>query len=401
MQKKLAVYYAGSGRAELEFEKNMIGVLHVINWFRRGGVEMQLLQILEKYDRSRFLMDVCCIGDEEGYLADEARQYGAKIIMCRKSPNMAAFASRFQNKIQNANYDIVHAQLGAWSGPLLRGASRAGAPVRIAHYHSSASIGRGLGESLPQSIARNIVDTWGAYWIRKYATNVLGVSQTALDARYPEWRTDSEKCMVWTAGVDTEKFKPRGEKQFSAVPRLVYVSSFQDIKRQDLAITILGKVREKYPQARLKLVGEGATKKYCEDFAAKNNLADSVDFTGLRNDIPEILNTSDIFISCSELEGLPSVVLEAQAAGLPVIATDIPQHREALAPELRPFLFKHNEIDLAAYNIIKIFGDSKLYADLSLKSREYVLKYFSVYHTLDRLQSLYCKWVESRKDKKL
>ncbi len=50
----------------------MIRVLHVLNWFRRGGLETLLLRILRDYDRSRFHMDACCIGKDEGHLADEA-----------------------------------------------------------------------------------------------------------------------------------------------------------------------------------------------------------------------------------------------------------------------------------------------------------------------------------------
>ena len=56
----------------------LIRVLHSINWFQRGGVETQLLQILRDYDRARFRMDVCCFGTEVGYLAPEAKKLGAE-----------------------------------------------------------------------------------------------------------------------------------------------------------------------------------------------------------------------------------------------------------------------------------------------------------------------------------
>jgi glycosyltransferase EpsF len=81
-------------------------------------------------------MDACVIGSEAGYLAEEARSYGAEILFCPKSPNLLSFSRLFFHMLKNRSYDVVHSHGEAWSGATLRGAARAGVPVRIAHMRA-------------------------------------------------------------------------------------------------------------------------------------------------------------------------------------------------------------------------------------------------------------------------
>jgi len=87
----------------------MIKVLNVTNWLQRGGVETQLLKILQWYGSSRFHMDICCSGDKTGYLAEEAREYGATVLHYSKSINLYAFSNRMAEVIANSrDYVVKH-----------------------------------------------------------------------------------------------------------------------------------------------------------------------------------------------------------------------------------------------------------------------------------------------------
>jgi glycosyltransferase EpsD len=131
--------------------------------------------------------------------------------------------------------------------------------------------------------------------------------------------------------------------------------------------------------------------------AKKLGSFDHVDFLGLREDVPELLHGADIFVSCSEAEGLPNVLLEAQASGLPVVASDIPPHREALPGIAHAFLFKQDDIRTAADNIIQVLDDPVLYNELSRAGREYVVKHYDSRKNLPKLEEMYCAWRIGRK----
>ena len=93
----------------------------------------------------------------------------------------------------------------------------------------------------------------------------------------------------------------------------------------DILLEAFGKVaaaaREDKP--RLVIVGDGDQRKHLEDAAARLSLTDRVLFAGDRNDVPDLMMGADFFVLSSRWEGGPLVVLEAMAAGLPVVATDV------------------------------------------------------------------------------
>ena len=370
----------------------MIRVLHVVNWLRRGGVETQLLQILHDYDRSRFHMDVCCFGTELGYLVPEAKQFGATVLHCPKSANLFVFSKRFYDLIDKRKYDVLHCHSEAWSGPVLRGSKYAEVPVRVAHIRSSLPQGFTIQNPILR-LGRNVVVGWGRYWLLKYATHILGVSGATLDARLPQWR-DKKRFSLWTLGVDTRKFTPsaRWDNKRLEKPVIISVGSFIPQRRQDLLLQIHALVVEKIPEAKLVLVGEGERLQSCIALAKRLGIDDRVDFLGLRDDIPDLLHGADIFVSCSEAEGLPNVLLEAQASGLPVVPSDIPPHREALPEMGHTFLFKHNEIKTAADNVIQVLNNLELYNELSRAGREYVVKHYDSRKNLAKLEEMYLKW---------
>ena len=379
----------------------MIKVLHVINWFRRGGVETQLLQILRDYDRLRFHMDVCCFGTETGYLAPEAKKLGAEILHCPKSLNLFSFSRRFAEIIAERKYDVVHCHSEAWCGAVLRGSKYAGVPVRVAHIRSSLSQGFRIQNPILK-LGRNVLIAWGRYWLTKYATHILSVSGSALDARFPQWKNE-ERFSIWSLGVDTQKFTLTDARLMAGCkdPVLISVGSFIPQRRQDLVLQIFAMVLEIQPDAKLVLVGEGERLQSCTALAGRLGMVEGVDFLGLREDIPELMKKAEMFVSCSEVEGLPNVLLEAQASGLPVVASDIPPHREALNVRAHRFLFRHDDLQGAADNVVKVLNDRELYHELSRAGRQFVVERYDAQTNLKNLEEMYFKWVSEAQGAKV
>jgi glycosyltransferase involved in cell wall biosynthesis len=372
----------------------MIRVLHVVNWLRAGGVETQLMHILRDYDRKRFHMDVCVIGGEIGYLGPEVRNLGSKILSCTKSSNLLGFSNRFSSLIAPFHYDVVHSHFETWSGAILRGANHAGVPVRIAHLHSIRPWPKAAEFRPFVEFGQTSVLLWGRHWVRRHCTHILAVSRAVVEQRLAR-RLNGDNIFLWTGGVDTSKFSP-GESSHSSSENIIWVGGLHPSKRIDLQLQILKSVLRDAPNARLTIVGGGKSEPELRMLADRLEVTNSVDFLGIRRDVPELLRSAGVFLSCSQVEGLPTVLLEAQATGLPVVATDIAPHRESLAKELHPYLFHVDSPEKAANGIVRLLKDPTLRDGLARCGREYVLKKYNAFTQLTLLQKHYSRWTETR-----
>jgi glycosyltransferase involved in cell wall biosynthesis len=368
-------------------------VLHVVDRLQTGGVETQLIRILEGYDRSRFLMDVCLIGKNAGDLVDQAKALGASVFFCHKSPYLHGFSRRFHRLLLDKRYSIVHSHFETWSGPILRAACKASVPLRIAHLHGRRAWDFDSAVSLPKKVALSAVAMWGRHWLCQYATDILAVSQAVLDARKLGCDSRQIHYMLWTGGVDTERFSPEDSNTIAeaARPMIIWVGTLRPLKRIDLQLRILKRVLKKLPDAQLLVVGAGEEENALRELSTKLEIEGSVQFLGMRYDIPDLLRSASIFLSCSETEGLPTALLEAQAVGLPVLATDIAPHREALAPELHPYLFEHTGLEKAADSIVHVLRNTDLRHTLGRSARQFVCERHSAAYRLNQLQNFYEK----------
>lgn len=370
----------------------MIRVLHVINWLRAGGVETQLMHVLREYDRSRFHMDVCVIGPEMGYLASGVRELGSSVVSCRKSPNLWGFSGRFAGLVSPLGYDIVHSHFEGWSGAILRGARLAGVPVRIAHLHSIRPWPQTAKFGLFVHLGRRAVLAWGRHWVRLHSTHVLAVSRAVMEERLVERWNGKDNLFLWTGGVDTTKFSPAPAAKRSDRDTIIWVGGLLPGKGIDVQLRALRLVLRAIPAARLVLVGEGKSEPELRELSDRLGVSASVDFLGVRHDVPELLRSASVFLSCSREEGLPTVILEAQAAGLPVVATDIEPHREGLTKELHPYLFPVDSPEDAAKSLVRLLKDAALREKLGRHGRDYVVDKYDASSQLALLQEYYARW---------
>lgn len=143
------------------------------------------------------------------------------------------------------------------------------------------------------------------------------------------------KVEVIRNAVDTERFRP-GDRQAARAAlglpqdaRIIGAAGrLEHIKGQDVLVAAMAQV----PDALLVLVGQGSRAQALAEQAQALGIAERVHFLGQRDDMPEVYPAFDIVCLPSRNEGLPLSVLEAQACGLPVVATDVGSVREGLCP---------------------------------------------------------------------
>jgi glycosyltransferase involved in cell wall biosynthesis len=135
---------------------------------------------------------------------------------------------------------------------------------------------------------------------------------------------------VVNLGIDLDHFRS-AEPAFPAEgPVIGTVGRLDEQKAQGVLIDAIPRVLERYPDARLVLVGDGPLRDRLEGHARHLGISESVLFAGKRDDVPRWLASFDIFALTSLFEGLCYAVLEAQAAGVPVIATPVGGVRETV-----------------------------------------------------------------------
>jgi glycosyltransferase involved in cell wall biosynthesis len=102
-----------------------------------------------------------------------------------------------------------------------------------------------------------------------------------------------------------------------------YVGRFVPIKNLPLLIEAFAVVHQSVPQTRLLMVGDGESRNLIETLVARHGLESAVDISGWRNDLPDLYRSIDVLVLTSLNEGTPVAVIEAMAAALPVVATDV------------------------------------------------------------------------------
>jgi glycosyltransferase involved in cell wall biosynthesis len=159
-----------------------------------------------------------------------------------------------------------------------------------------------------------------------------------------EHRTDS-RWQILYCGVDMTPFRElvdsvaiRAEFGIPADAFVVgHVGRFEKEKKHQFLIDIVAEIAQREPKMYLLLIGDGSLRSEIQQKVIQNGLANRVTFAGLRPDIPQLmLGAIDLFLLPSIYEGLGLVLIEAQAAGLPCVFSDVvPEEANAVKPLVR------------------------------------------------------------------
>lgn len=304
--------------------------LHVFASLNRGGAETWLMDVARGSKRTDFQFDVCLTGAAGGCYEEEFKQLGGRILRCPLGSNPWSFARRFSRQLASNRYDIVQSHLYHFSGAILRSAARAGVAKRIAHLHP-------VKDQKKTSLHRRLYVQWMRRWICRYGTHFVGPTRASLEAFWgPGWESDPNKSVIYN-GIQTERFaKPadrnavRKELGIPEEARLVLnVARFSPHKRHEFLVDVADELLTRHDDAFFLLIGDGAQKESIEARVRARKLTKHFRFISGLPDIDRFWLAADVFAFPSCNEGFGIVVVEAAAAGLPVIAQDIPGVREA------------------------------------------------------------------------
>lgn len=157
-------------------------------------------------------------------------------------------------------------------------------------------------------------------------------------------------------------------------------------------------IHQLVPNAHFLLVGEGQLEAELRQEVKAHGLESHVHFLGMRQDIPELLAMSQLFILPSLSEGLPNVLLEAMSADVPVVATDLGSCREIITNGQDGLLVPPGDTEMLAQAAITLLQDRKLASTLAQAGRKRVVDNFSVSKSVEAYISLYEQLLHGKSD---
>lgn len=285
-----------------------------------GGIEMFMMNMFRNMDREKVQIDFLLQSTQKSPLEEEIRRAGSKIYYAPKpGKDLIGFRWVLRKVLSSGEYRIVHAHCDAMNYRIMKLAKQCGVPVRIAHSHNT--------EHILNSNLRLIFYEYCRKMNGKYATHCWACSDAA-----GQWLFGQRLYKVIPNAIELEKFRFDAAKRASLRKELGFseqdivlghVGRFDHQKNHEFMIDLLDALKRQCGgrRYRLLLVGDGHLRSEIEELCAVKNLTGDVKYSGVVSNPQDYYNAMDLFLLPSLFEGYPLVIPEAQANGLPCIAS--------------------------------------------------------------------------------
>lgn len=234
-------------------------------------------------------------------------------------------------KMLYGQYDVVHLHTSSWKRLLIEQISVAcGIPKIIVHSHNT---GIDLEDAADRRAAEerhyNIRMQFGP----ELATDFCACSRAAADWLFGE-QIPCNQIKILHNAIEAERFiyncaiREKYRQEFGLDRAFVvgHVGRFSHQKNHQFLLDVFQQVCKRVSNPRLLLIGTGPLEQEIQKKARQLKIHDKVIFAGQRGDVPNMLQAMDVFCLPSKFEGLPLVLVEAQASGLQCIASDLIDH---------------------------------------------------------------------------
>lgn len=303
-------------------------ILEVVGRMDRAGQETFLMNVLRAHDPEKYEIWFSVNTNHLGDYEPEILELGGKIWhnpYAISNRTLLPYLRSFRDFLRKEGpFDVVHCHVYYFGGFIMRIARQEGVAVRIMHSHSTS-------DGLNDTLYRRLYRWFCRRLILNNATQLVACGREAYEALFQ--RPCPDKGKILNNAIVMSKFNLSLQDRFETrknlgIPNenrvIISVARFLPVKNHGRIISIFN-YYHKYidTSATLLLVGDGDGKEKIEETVKKLELANSVFFLGKRSDIPQLLNASDVLLMPSLFEGLPVSLVEAQAAGLSCVISDV------------------------------------------------------------------------------
>ncbi len=357
-------------------------VLLVIPTLDRGGAEKQLTLLAAGLPRPEFDVHVCLL-TRLGPLAERLDAAGVPYTCIEKRGKLDPAAwLRLKRHIADLQPDLVHTWIFAANAYGRSAALSAGVKCVVGGERSIDPWKRWHELAIDRRLARRSA---------AILTNSSGVRDfyaghglpAELFRIIPNGIEPAPPVAQSRAELLAELGLPAGAKLIGAVGRLWPQKRMSDLVWAADQLKIL---REDF---HLLILGEGPLRPRLERYIAQNELEHRVHLLGERGDVARFMPHFDVVCLASEYEGMPNVLLEAMAAGVPVVATDIAGNRDVVVDGQTGYLVRVGHVPGFTKRLHELLGDPALAAQLGAAGKTRVLTEFTVERMVERHAAVY------------
>ena len=296
-----------------------INVLNVIGALNTGGAETMLVNILRTINQNKFNVFFLCYSNEKYDYEDEINKLGGTILRMRNRGIIHNIIA-IKHIIKKNKIDVVHCHTYYNSVFAVIAARLSRIKTIIVHSHNTkAGVGEKKKKKVYYSISKSIIN--------RFATHFVACGDLAGRAMF--YKTN--KFWIFHNGILPNEFKYSSKNRKEIRKELGigdkdivigHVGRFSEQKNHSFMIDIFREFCKEHKNSVLILVGQGHLQQEIKQKTIDYGIEKNVRFVGLRKDTNKIYSAMDAMILPSLYEGLPLVLIEAQASGLPIIASD-------------------------------------------------------------------------------
>jgi len=367
-------------------------IMQTVTSLGPGGVQSLVFELAKKLVGKERRIAVLSFGPIVSQYHKESEnalnRHGIEIICPAKDLSRRLERQKFAyESVENFKPDIIHAHTPMPHIYICRAAKRLRLPV-IATFHSYTMWPLWIDEMK----AKILFSTY----LKKSTDYFVAISKGVKEVMKQKYHIPDDRTSVIYNGVDISRFDigsyEKEYREYLGIAKDSFVVTNIgriefETKNQLSIIRIIKSIERSVRKARILFVGDGPD---IDRLRVLSREIPSVSVLGSRNDIPSILSASDVFILPSKREGLPISILEAMAAGVPVVATDVGSVREVISDGVNGFVIGVQEIDRVPEILSNLQNNRDLYSSIRDRAKKRVQS-FSIEDFVGAHLELYCK----------
>jgi len=388
-----------------------IKVAHIIARMITGGADENTLFTMEGLDKNKYDVDLITGEEFDESISKKIKDENINIIQIKGLKWKLNFLHdpivllKLIKLLKRKHYDIVHTHT-----------TKAGILGRIAAYISRVPvIVHGLHGSTFQAFNSGLLN-WLLFLFERltgrFTDAYISVSKILSENYIKKGIGKKENYYTVYSGMELGKF-------YHAREKIDYEEKREElaIKRKDFVIGNVARLEsrkghkflidafknivgeQKDGGVKLLIIGEGNKRKYLENYVRKLNLRNKVIFTGYREDVEELMAIMDIFVLTSLREGLPRVLVQAAAVGIPSVAFNVDGVSEIIKNNYNGFLVKVKDKEQLEKMIVKYMNNKELVLLHGQNGRKFIENKWTIKGMVDSIDIIYQKLITEKLEK--
>lgn len=378
-------------------DNEKLNICFFIGTFRLGGAENLILQIISNLDRTKYNIFVAAFRNE-GSLKEKYEKLGVSIHLFPKKPQLILKSlTRYAIFLRKNKIHVLHTNLVATFLFSLSIAKLMQVKNIIVHWHNVydyKNFNLKRSGRTYSKLRRWFLLTFSG----KIANSIIAISNIVKESNCNRFGIDKRKVYTIYNAVDLSRIPQKEHESQNIIEKKIgCIGKVTPQKGYETLIKAMKTVVDKYPELKLEIVGlfnSKGNEDYCKKLlnTIENlELTKSISFLGeIPNEkIYEHLNSWSLFALASWWEGFGIVIIEAMAAGTPVIASNVDAIPEIINDGENGLLFESKNPEDLANKIITLIENKKMSNRFKIQARKDVIERFSIIHMIERLDKIY------------